>query len=151
MTSITTQQCERSESRFWKYAAGIEWESPINRLHLTGQRRRNRNRSYNNGKSQCRRLRSIVNQTVLGKVNFTTGAEYKENPDEGTLGSHASDPVPENPGNKLQRPGHSGNQDRDTQQPHGGFYANTMNDTAEAESTGLCTVTFLLSNSHHRK
>lgn len=39
------------------------------------------------------------------KVISFRAQEHKDNPDEGTLGSHASDPVPDNPGNETPRQG----------------------------------------------
>ena len=74
-----------------------------------------------------------VKSNCFGKVISHRAQEHKENPDEGTLGSHASDPVPENPGNETPRQG-IGNQDQGHPAAHGAFNAQFDEDDAEAEA-----------------
>lgn len=61
-----------------------------------------------------------VKANCFGVVISDRAQEHKENPDEGTLGSHASDPVPEIPGHETPRQG-IGNQDQGTPAAHGAF------------------------------
>jgi hypothetical protein len=74
-----------------------------------------------------------VKSNCFGKVISHRAQEHKENPDEGTLGSHASDPVPELPGNETPRQG-IGNQDQGHPAAHGAFNAQFDEDDAEAEA-----------------
>ena len=64
--------------------------------------------------------KTTVKADCFGKVISHRAQEHKENPDEGTLGSHASDPVPENPGHETPREG-IGNQDQGHPAAHGAF------------------------------
>jgi hypothetical protein len=52
-----------------------------------------------------------VKADCFGNVISFRAQEHKENPNEGTLGSHASDPVPEIAGHETLRQG-IGNQDQ---------------------------------------
>ena len=52
-----------------------------------------------------------VDKNCFGKVISERAQDHKEDPEEGTLGSHARDPVPELPGNETPRQG-IGNQDQ---------------------------------------
>ena len=74
-----------------------------------------------------------VKSDCFGKVISHRAQEHKENPDEGTLGSHASDPVPELPGNETPRQG-IGNQDQGNPGAHGAFNAQFDEDDAAAEA-----------------
>jgi hypothetical protein len=67
--------------------------------------------------SDCK---TTVKSDCFGKVISHRAQEHKENPDEGTLGSHASDPVPELPGHETPRQG-IGNQDQGHPAAHGAF------------------------------
>ena len=71
-----------------------------------------------------------VKADCFGKVISFRAQEHKENPDEGTLGSHASDPVPELPGNETPRQG-IGNQDQGHPAAHGAFNSQFQADDAE--------------------
>jgi hypothetical protein len=71
-----------------------------------------------------------VNANCFGKVIQHQAQEHKDDPDEGTLGSHASDPVPEVPGNETPRQG-IGNQDQGTPAAHGAFNSQFQADDAE--------------------
>jgi hypothetical protein len=71
-----------------------------------------------------------VKTDCFGKVISFRAQEHKENPDEGTLGSHASDPVPELPGNETPRQG-IGNQDQGHPAAHGAFNSQFQADDAE--------------------
>jgi hypothetical protein len=61
-----------------------------------------------------------VDANCFGKVIQHEAQEHKEDPDEGTLGSHSSDPVPEISGNETPRQG-IGNQDQGHPAAHGAF------------------------------
>ena len=63
---------------------------------------------------------TTVTANCFGKVISHEAQEHKEDPDEGTLGSHASDPVPEIPGHETPRQG-IGNQDQGHPGAHGAF------------------------------
>jgi hypothetical protein len=71
-----------------------------------------------------------VSANCFGKVIQHEAQEHKEDPDEGTLGSHSSDPVPENPGNETPRQG-IGNQDQGQPAAHGAFNSQFDPDDAE--------------------
>jgi len=71
-----------------------------------------------------------VKADCFGKVISFRAQEHKENPDEGTLGSHASDPVPELPGNETPRQG-IGNQDQGHPAAHGAFNSQFDEDDAQ--------------------
>jgi hypothetical protein len=71
-----------------------------------------------------------VKADCFGKVIQHRAQEHKENPDEGTLGSHASDPVPEIPGHETPRQG-IGNQDQGHPAAHGAFNSQFQPDDAE--------------------
>jgi hypothetical protein len=71
-----------------------------------------------------------VKADCFGKVIDFRAQEHKENPDEGTLGSHASDPVPEIPGHETPRQG-IGNQDQGHPAAHGAFNSQFQTDDAE--------------------
>jgi hypothetical protein len=71
-----------------------------------------------------------VNANCFGKVIQHQAQEHKDDPDEGTLGSHASDPVPEVPGNETPRQG-IGNQDQGHPAAHGAFNSQFEADDAE--------------------
>ena len=74
-----------------------------------------------------------MKSNCFGKVISHGAQEHKTDPDEGTLGSHASDPVPEIPGNETPRQG-IGNQDQGHPATHGAFNAQFDEDDAEAEA-----------------
>jgi len=74
-----------------------------------------------------------VNANCFGQVIQHRAQEHKENPDEGTLGSHARDPVPELPGNETPRQG-IGNQDQGHPAAHGAFNAQFDEDDAADEA-----------------
>ena len=61
-----------------------------------------------------------VDKNCFGKVISERAQDHKEDPEEGTLGSHARDPVPELPGNETPRQG-IGNQDQGHPAAHGAF------------------------------
>jgi hypothetical protein len=71
-----------------------------------------------------------VKADCFGKVIQHQAQEHKDDPDEGTLGSHASDPVPELPGNETPRQG-IGNQDQGHPAAHGAFNSQFEADDAE--------------------
>ena len=71
-----------------------------------------------------------VKADCFGKVISFRAQEHKENPDEGTLGSHASDPVPEISGHETPRQG-IGNQDQGHPAAHGAFNSQFDEDDAE--------------------
>ncbi len=71
-----------------------------------------------------------VKADCFGKVNQHQAQEHKDDPNEGTLGSHASDPVPEVPGNETPRQG-IGNQDQGHPAAHGAFNSQFEEDDAE--------------------
>jgi hypothetical protein len=71
-----------------------------------------------------------VNADCFGKVIQHQAQEHKDDPDEGTLGSHASDPVPEISGNETPRQG-IGNQDQGHPAAHGAFNSQFQTDDAE--------------------
>jgi hypothetical protein len=71
-----------------------------------------------------------VNADCFGKVIQHQAQEHKDDPDEGTLGSHASDPVPELSGNETPRQG-IGNQDQGHPAAHGAFNSQFEADDAE--------------------
>jgi hypothetical protein len=64
--------------------------------------------------------KTTVKADCFGKVIQHRAQEHKDNPDEGTLGSHTRDPVPELPGNETPRQG-IGNQDQGHPAAHGAF------------------------------
>jgi hypothetical protein len=66
----------------------------------------------------------------FGKVISHEAQEHKENPDEGTLGEHSSDPVPELEGNETPRQG-IGNQDQGHPSAHGAFNSQFEEEDAE--------------------
>ena len=61
-----------------------------------------------------------VDKDCFGKVISERAQDHKEDPEEGTLGSHSRDPVPELPGNETPRQG-IGNQDQGHPAAHGAF------------------------------
>ena len=71
-----------------------------------------------------------VNADCFGKVISHEAQEHKENPDEGTLGEHSSDPVPELEGNETPRQG-IGNQDQGHPSAHGAFNSQFEEEDAE--------------------
>jgi hypothetical protein len=71
----------------------------------------------NTDNSDCK---TTVKADCFGKVIQHRAQEHKDNPDEGTLGSHTRDPVPELPGNETPRQG-IGNQDQGHPAAHGAF------------------------------
>ena len=71
-----------------------------------------------------------VSTDCFGKVISHEAQEHKENPDEGTLGEHSSDPVPEIPGNETPRQG-IGNQDQGHPSAHGAFNSQFEEEDAE--------------------
>jgi hypothetical protein len=71
-----------------------------------------------------------VSADCFGKVILHEAQEHKENPDEGTLGEHSSDPVPEIPGNETPRQG-IGNQDQGHPSAHGAFNSQFEEEDAE--------------------
>lgn len=71
-----------------------------------------------------------VSADCFGKVISHEAQEHKENPDEGTLGEHSSDPVPEIPGNETPRQG-IGNQDQGHPSAHGAFNSQFEEEDAE--------------------
>lgn len=74
-----------------------------------------------------------VKADCFGKVISHRAQEHKDNPDEGTLGSHASDPVPEIAGNETPRQG-IGNQNQGHPAAHGAFNSQFDPDDAAAEA-----------------
>jgi hypothetical protein len=71
-----------------------------------------------------------VNADCFGKVIEHEAQEHKEDPDEGTLGEHSSDPVPGDDDNETPRQG-IGNQDQGTPAAHGAFNAQFEEEDAE--------------------
>jgi hypothetical protein len=71
-----------------------------------------------------------VSAYCFGKVISHEAQEHKENPDEGTLGEHSSDPVPEVEGNETPRQG-IGNQDQGHPSAHGAFNSQFEEEDAE--------------------
>jgi hypothetical protein len=71
-----------------------------------------------------------VSSDCFGKVISHEAQEHKENPDEGTLGEHSSDPVTELEGNETPRQG-IGNQDQGHPSTHGAFNAQFEEEDAE--------------------
>jgi hypothetical protein len=71
-----------------------------------------------------------VKADCFGKVISHEAQEHKEDPDEGTLGSHSSDPVPEISGNETPRQG-IGNQDQGHPSAHGAFNSQFEEEDAE--------------------
>src|SRR5215207_1459114 len=71
-----------------------------------------------------------VSTNCFGKVIQHEAQEHKEDPDEGTLGEHSSDPVPEIEGNETPRQG-IGNQDQGHPAAHGAFNAQFEAEDAE--------------------
>ena len=63
---------------------------------------------------------TTVDTNCFGKVISERAQDHKENPEEGTLGSHSRDPVPELPGNETPRQG-IGNQNQGHPAAHGAF------------------------------
>ncbi len=61
-----------------------------------------------------------VDKNCFGKVISERAQDHKEDPEEGTLGSHSRDPVPELEGNETPRQG-IGNQDQGHPAAHGAF------------------------------
>jgi len=74
--------------------------------------------------------RTTVKADCFGKVISHRAQEHKENPDEGTLGEHVSDPVPELEGNETPRQG-IGNQDQGHPAAHGAFNSQFDEDDQE--------------------
>jgi hypothetical protein len=71
-----------------------------------------------------------VKADCFGKVISHEAQEHKENPDEGTLGEHSSDPVPEISGNETPRQG-IGNQDQGHPSAHGALNSQFEEEDAE--------------------
>ena len=71
-----------------------------------------------------------ITANCFGKVIEHEAQEHKEDPDEGTLGEHSSDPVPEIEGNETPRQG-IGNQDQGHPAEHGAFNAQFEAEDAE--------------------
>ncbi len=71
-----------------------------------------------------------ISANCFGKVISHEAQEHKENPEEGTLGEHSSDPVPELDGNETPRQG-IGNQDQGHPAAHGAFNSQFDDDDAE--------------------
>jgi hypothetical protein len=71
-----------------------------------------------------------ITANCFGKVIAHEAQEHKEDPDEGTLGEHSSDPVPEIEGNETPRQG-IGNQDQGHPAEHGAFNAQFEAEDAE--------------------
>jgi hypothetical protein len=63
---------------------------------------------------------TTVDSNCFGKVISERAQDHKENPEEGTLGSHSRDPVPELEGNETPRQG-IGNQNQGHPAAHGAF------------------------------
>jgi hypothetical protein len=72
----------------------------------------------------------IVNANCWGKVIQHQAQEHKDDPQEGTLGSHSSDPVPAISGNETPRQG-IGNQNQGHPAAHGAFNSQFEADDAE--------------------
>src|SRR5918996_2158458 len=71
-----------------------------------------------------------VSANCFGRVISHEAQEHKENPDEGTLGEHSSDPVPQLEGNETPRQG-IGNQDQGHPSAHGAFNSQFEEEDAE--------------------
>lgn len=71
-----------------------------------------------------------VKADCWGKVIQHQAQEHKDDPQEGTLGSHASDPVPAISGNETPRQG-IGNQNQGHPAAHGAFNSQFEADDAE--------------------
>jgi hypothetical protein len=71
-----------------------------------------------------------VKADCFGKVIQHEAQEHKTDPDEGTLGEHSSDPVPDLPGNETPRQG-IGNQNQGTPAAHGAFNSQFQAEDAE--------------------
>ena len=71
-----------------------------------------------------------ITANCFGKVIQHEAQEHKEDPDEGTLGEHSSDPVLEIPGNETPRQG-IGNQDQGHPAAHGAFNAQFEEEDAQ--------------------
>jgi hypothetical protein len=71
-----------------------------------------------------------VNANCWGKVIQHQAQEHKDDPQEGTLGSHSSDPVPAISGNETPRQG-IGNQNQGHPAAHGAFNSQFEADDAE--------------------
>ena len=71
-----------------------------------------------------------VKADCFGKVISHEAQEHKTDPDEGTLGEHSSDPVPEIEGNETPRQG-IGNQDQGHPAAHGAFNSQFEEEDAE--------------------
>jgi len=71
-----------------------------------------------------------VTTNCFGKVISHEAQEHKTDPDEGTLGEHSSDPVPEIPGNETPRQG-IGNQNQGHPAAHGAFNSQFEEEDAE--------------------
>ena len=73
---------------------------------------------------------ATVKADCFGKVIQHQEQEHKDDPDEATLDSHASDPVPKISGNETPRQG-IGNQDQGHPAAHGAFNSQFQADDAE--------------------
>jgi hypothetical protein len=71
-----------------------------------------------------------VKSNCFGKVIQHEAQEHKDDPSEGTLGSHSSDPVPGDSDNETPRQG-IGNQDQGHPAAHGAFNAQFEAEDAE--------------------
>ena len=71
-----------------------------------------------------------ITANCFGKVIQHEAQEHIEDPDEGTLGEHSSDPVPEIPGREVPRQG-IGNQDQGHPAAHGAFNSQFDEDDAQ--------------------
>ena len=71
-----------------------------------------------------------VKADCFGKVIQHEAQEHKTDPEEGTLGEHSSDPVPDLPGNETPRQG-IGNQNQGTPAAHGAFNSQFQAEDAE--------------------
>lgn len=71
-----------------------------------------------------------VKADCFGKVIQHEAQEHKTDPEEGTLGEHSSDPVPDLPGNETPRQG-IGNQNQGTPAAHGAFNSQFQVEDAE--------------------
>jgi hypothetical protein len=71
-----------------------------------------------------------VNANCWGKVIQHEAQEHKTDPEEGTLGQHSSDPVPQVKGNETPRQG-IGNQNQGHPSAHGAFNSQFEEEDAE--------------------
>lgn len=71
-----------------------------------------------------------VNANCWGKVIQHEAQEHKTDPEEGTLGEHSSDPVPQVEGNETPRQG-IGNQNQGHPSAHGAFNSQFEEEDAE--------------------